>query len=171
MFRLKFSAAVCLAALCSVPLHAQSITGSIVGTVVDPGRLAVPAANVTLVNAGTAEKRVISTGETGGFVFSGLQPGEYNLTVEAGGFKRYEKRGMNLTAAETLAAGQIMLEVGAVSEFVEVTAEGATVQTASMERAGISKVESAIASTPTASPARRRAAGTRPRTTSWPATS
>ena len=117
--------------------HAQSISGSIVGTVVDPGRLAVPAANVTLVNVATGEKRQMATNETGAFFFGSLQPGEYNLGVEAGGFKRYEKRGMNLSAAETLAAGEVVLEVGAVTEFVEVTAQGATVQTASAERAGI----------------------------------
>lgn len=104
---------------------------------VDPGRLAVPAATVTLVNAATGEKRRMTTTETGNFFFGGLQPGEYSLGVEAGGFKRFEKRGLNLTAAETLAAGEVALEVGAVSEFVEVTARGATVQTASAERAGI----------------------------------
>jgi hypothetical protein len=116
---------------------AQSIFGSIVGTVVDPGHLAIPAANVTVLNVATGEKRQMATNETGRFFFGSVQPGEYNLSVEAGGFKRYEKRGLNLSAGETLAAGEMILEVGAVTEFVEVTAQGATVQTASAERAGI----------------------------------
>ena len=107
------------------------------GTVVDPGRLAIPAASVTLVNVATGEKRQDGDQKNGAFFFGSLQPGEYNLGVEAGSFKRLEKRGLNLSAAETLAAGQIVLEVGAVAEIVKVTAEGAAVQTASAERAGI----------------------------------
>src|SRR5207247_4030353 len=61
----------------------------------------------------------------------------YRLSATSQGFKRYERTGINLTAAETLRVGDVMLEVGAVNESVTVAAQGATVQTASAERAGV----------------------------------
>jgi hypothetical protein len=116
--------------------YAQSIAGSIVGAVVDPGDLAVPAAKVTLTQTATGAVRTVETGAQGDFVFGTLQPGEYSLRVEAPGFKALHRTGMQLSAAERLPVGRLRLEVGTVSESIEVTARGAVVQTASAERAG-----------------------------------
>ncbi|MBI3680172.1 MAG: TonB-dependent receptor [Acidobacteria bacterium] len=118
-------------------LCAQSITGSITGNVLDPTDLAVTGARVTLRQAATGAARETLTDATGRFFFGSLQPGQYDLVIEAPGFKRLERRAIRLTAAETLGAGDLRLEVGAVSESVFVTAQGATVQTQSAERAGV----------------------------------
>jgi hypothetical protein len=117
-------------------LCAQTITGSIVGSVVDPSDSSVAGASVTLVQVSTNAQREVKTGERGEFVFSGLQPGVYNLSVTSSGFKRYEKRGLALSAQEALAAGTLALEVGTLTDAITVTAQGANVQTASAERAG-----------------------------------
>ena len=117
-----------------VMLDGQIITGSIVGNVVDPAHSAIPNATVTLVNGATGEQRLVKTTETGRFFFGGLQPGEYQLTVEAQGFKRLEQRAINLIAAETLPVGDLGMQVGTITESVEVTAQGSAVQTASAER-------------------------------------
>jgi hypothetical protein len=123
----------------------QTITSSIVGSVVDPSNLPVPGAGVTVVHVSTGAERQVLTDDRGDFVFTGLQPGEYRLAVMSQGFKRYEKVGIMLSAQETLPVGTLALEVGAVAESITVTAQGAAVQIASAERSGTilgSQVES-----------------------------
>jgi len=120
----------------SFTLAAQSISGSIVGTVTDPADLAVVGAKATLTQVATGAVRSAVTDERGDFVFGTLQPGEYALKIEMAGFKSLQKLSIQLSAAERLPVGSLRLEVGAVAESVEVTAQGAVVQTASAERAG-----------------------------------
>ncbi len=120
----------------TVAAFCQTITGSIVGSVVDPTDLPVSGATVTLVQSATGVEREIKTDERGNFAFNILQPGEYQLAVTMPGFKKLEKRGVFLSAAETLPVGALKLEVGAVADKVTVTAEGVAVQTASAERSG-----------------------------------
>jgi hypothetical protein len=117
-------------------LSAQTITGSIIGTAKDPSGLAVAGAHVVLTQTATAAKRESKTDARGEFVFTSLQPGEYSVSVGSSGFKTVEKRQIILSASEILSVGELILQVGAVSETVTVTAQGATVQTASAERAG-----------------------------------
>lgn len=103
----------------------------------DSSGLAVAGAEVILTQPATGAARKLTTNERGGFVFSNLQPGEYDLVVSASGFKSVERKGVRLTASEILALGDIVLEVGAVNERITVTARGAVVQTASAERSGV----------------------------------
>ena len=126
-----------LAAVLVLPASGQTITGSITGSVLDSAGLAVAGAEVVLTQTATGATRKLTTNERGGFVFSSLQPGEYDAVVTMSGFKSVERKSVRLTASETLSLGDIVLEVGAVSERITVTAEGATVQTASSERSGV----------------------------------
>ena len=126
-----------LLSLVALSLPAQSVTGTIVGTVVDPSGLAVGKADVTLVQPATGLERRTTTAETGSFAFPALSPGQYNLTVKRDGFKQSERRNLNLTASETLTVGDVQLQVGSTTESVTISAEGATVQTASAERSGV----------------------------------
>jgi len=118
-------------------VSAQSVTGTITGTVKDSANLPVAGASVSLIQTATGSERQTPTDVRGDFVFSSVAPGEYRLSATSQGFKRYERTGINLTAAETLRVGDVMLEIGAVNEAVTVAAQGATVQTASAERAGV----------------------------------
>ncbi|MFN7935561.1 MAG: carboxypeptidase-like regulatory domain-containing protein [Bryobacteraceae bacterium] len=124
-----------LGVLCRV--DAQTITGTIVGTVRDPSGLAVAGASVTLTQAATATLRESKSDGKGDFTFTNLPPGAYALSVKAAGFKVAERTGLNLSASETLPTGDIALSVGAVTETVTVQAQGAVVQTASSERSGV----------------------------------
>ncbi len=65
----------------------QSVTGSISGVVIDPNGAVVPAAEVTLVNDQTKDKRNQPTNEAGRFNFPSLQPGVYTLRIEHQGFE------------------------------------------------------------------------------------
>jgi hypothetical protein len=116
---------------------AQSVTGTIVGAVFDPSGAAVSQAGVVLKQPATGLERRTVTAENGAFAFASVAPGEYQLLVRRDGFKQAERKNLNLTASERLSVGDIVLEIGNTSESVTVTAEGATVQTASSERSGV----------------------------------
>ncbi len=133
----RLAAALLLLAASALPCMAQTITGSIVGSVVDPSGLSVVDADVSVVHVATGVARQMKSDERGDFTFGSLQPGQYMLTVTAAGFKSLVKQQIMLSAAETLPVGRIALEVGAIADKVTVTAEGVAVQVASSERASV----------------------------------
>ena len=120
----------------SALIQAQNITGSISGTVRDNTGAVIPNAVVKLELPATGLTREVATSDKGDFVFTALYAGEYKLSAHANGFKRLERSGVTLTAAEYLSVGDLALELGSVGETVTVTAQTDTVQTASAERSG-----------------------------------
>src|SRR2546421_11844686 len=103
----RLAAALLLVGAIGSTLPAQTITSSIVGTVVDPSNSTVAGADLALRQVSTGAERRMVTGAQGNFVFSNLVPGEYVLTVEAPGFKRIERKGLMLTTYETFSVGEI----------------------------------------------------------------
>ena len=67
----------------TAPAPAQTETGQIAGTVVDPSGAVVPNAKVTLTAVATGVKRTAETNTAGLYVFPSLVPGEYEVKVEA----------------------------------------------------------------------------------------
>ena len=122
--------------LASGPAAAQTVTGTISGTVVDASDSAIAGAAVTITNAKTGDKRVVTTNESGGFSVPALQPDVYTLKIEHNGFRALERRNVVLSANETLALGRIALDVGQVTEVVTTVAEGATVEKESSDLTG-----------------------------------
>lgn len=116
---------------------AQSSTGTISGRVLDPTGQAIPAASVTLTKQDTGDTRTFSSDSTGEFVFTSLQPGTYDLSVKVSGFKNLDKKSIALSASEHAAAGDLRLQVGSVSESIEVKAEAAPIQSVSSERSSL----------------------------------
>lgn len=113
---------------CGTVTHAQTITGSISGAVMDSSGGMVPGATVTLTSEKTGQSRGSATNNEGRFNFAALQPGTYALKVERQGFQALEQRGVILSANENLALGDLKLQPGQVSETVSVTSEGAIVE-------------------------------------------
>jgi len=111
------------------PLHllAQVGTSDVLGTVTDTSGGLIPNATVTIKNVGTSATRSTTTSERGDYIFSVLPNGSYSLTVEAAGFKRYTVT-FDLSSG-TRARYDANLEVGTVSETVEVSAGAAVLQT------------------------------------------
>src|SRR6185503_4699775 len=127
--RLQLAALAILLALgASGPALAQTITGSISGTVTDPNGSVIPGATVSLVSEKTGQTRSAATNSEGRFNFAALQPGSYSLKVEQQGFQTHEQREVILSANENLALGDIKLQPGQVSETVSVVSEGAIVE-------------------------------------------
>jgi len=112
-------------------------SGSIVGTVTDNTGAVVPGAAVTLTHQETGVIRSVQSDAQGDFSFNAVPPGAYNLTVGHAGFKKYERKNINLPPNERLPVGPVQLAVGELSETISVTAEGSSVQTASSERSGL----------------------------------
>lgn len=105
-------------------------SGAIAGSVTDPSGAVVGATTVTIVNDATKniERTVVTTGD-GLFSATLLPPGKYTVTIKAPGFKSHsEKVEVLLTQTTRL---NVKLEVGAVSETVEVTATANRVNTES----------------------------------------
>src|SRR3954452_7330527 len=123
--------------LASASLNALTITGTILGTVTDPSGAAVANADVTLTQTATSAQRKTKTLSDGNFTLYALEPGDYNLSISAQGFKSVEKTGLQLTAAERLSAGTLVLQLGQTSESVTVKADIAVVQTESGEKSGV----------------------------------
>jgi len=124
------AAIVCAAFLSLVvcgSLLAQSDTAQISGFVKDPTGSVVPNATVTVTNEATGLERKTQTNETGYYVVSNLPPGSYTVTVEATGFKKFI-RSQNRLEPNLPRTVDVTLEVGAVTETVEVTASVAAVQ-------------------------------------------
>ena len=110
------------------------MSSSIVGTVVDPSGAAIVGAPVTLTNAGTSATRPGTTDSAGTYRFQNVEPGTYNITVKASGFKSEVQTGISVLADETHNAGKMILQLGAVTESISVSAEVAQVQLASSEK-------------------------------------
>ncbi len=119
-------------------LSAQS-NGSITGTVKDTKGGVVPAATVTVTDAAEGVHQTTRTNEAGIFVFPQLPPGTYVLTAEMQGFKKLEKNEVVLPVASNINMGDLLLDVGSVSETITVEAEAGQLQveSASGERSDI----------------------------------
>ena len=128
---------VSLVSLAPSPLAAQSVSGSLSGTVVDPTHQVVPGATITLVSELTRETRTTVTNEVGVFVLSAVKPGTYTLRVELSGFSTYERQNVILPPNESRSAGTIQLTVGNVAESVTITAVSPIVQTTSSEHSAL----------------------------------
>jgi hypothetical protein len=125
-------AAVLLVWLFAVNASAQTVTGSMSGTVVDSTGQVVPGANVTVVHENSGEERNTVTNEVGNFVLPSLTPGPYTIRIALAGFKPLEVKANVVQGNNRLAVGSIKIEVGQFSEAVTVSSVGqflATTQT------------------------------------------
>ncbi len=119
----------------AVGLFAQGTTSRVLGVVQDPSGAAVPGATVRLVNEGTQVSFATRTSESGTYVFEAVQPGRYTVEVEAPGFKKFLARGTPVSIGQP-ATVNVTLEVGAVTEQIEVSAAFELVQTSTSGNIG-----------------------------------
>ncbi len=106
----------------------QTVTGTITGTVVDATGAAAPNVAITATQVNTNLKHKAQTTEAGVYTLNFLPVGDYNITAEASGFKTATLGPFRLEVNQTVRE-DIRLEVGQVSERVEVSASAATLQT------------------------------------------
>src|SRR5215510_2242418 len=109
-------------ALCASSLLAQSSTGTatMVGAVTDSAGSIIPGAKVTVTNKGAGFVFTSVSTSEGTWYIPNLNPGSYQLKIEAAGFKAYVQDGISLRTAEQPRI-DVRLEVGSVTETVMVT--------------------------------------------------
>jgi hypothetical protein len=105
--------------------NAQTGTSTIRGEISDAQRKMVAGATVTLKNANVGFSRSQTTSAAGGYSFELIPPGDYTLEVEAKGFKKSVRNVSALIGSVT--AADVQLEVGVVSELVQVEGTAAIV--------------------------------------------
>src|SRR4051812_36567489 len=112
----------------ATPLAAQTVTGSLVGHVADPANAAVVGVKVVAAEIARGVSRDAVTNEDGNFTISSMDPGTYKVTIERAGFKTFIAD--NVTVAITPPVRvDARLEVGAVTESVQVTANAVEIKT------------------------------------------
>jgi hypothetical protein len=114
----RLAMAVCVL-FAAQALHAQG-NASVVGVVNDSSGAIVPGALVTITNEGTGLQQSATSDSGGRYNFPRLPIGNYAIGVVASGFKKVQQTGINLTAEQALTVN-FTLEIGQVSEQVEVT--------------------------------------------------
>ena len=133
--------ALLLAAFASIGLLGQGLTGNLTGSISDQSGAPVAGAQVVLTNVSTNQVRSLQSDSNGDFTFTQLLPSTYKIQVTSSGFKRYEQTDIGLTATERLVLKRIELQLGELSQTIEVTAETARLQTQSSERSGLISLE------------------------------
>jgi len=131
----KLALLVCALTLFTAGLFGQTVASSVVGTVVDPSSAVVPNAPVTLTENDTGAVRSAASDGSGVFRFLNLVPGTYSVTVKVTGFKSLTQTQVVVEANQTRDLGKLTLDLGNTTDTVSVTAEAATIQLASSEKA------------------------------------
>ena len=107
---------------------AQTGTASLIGEVTDAQKSVLPGATVTLTNAQTNISQTTVSDDRGGYRFSNVPPGRYELKVELAGFKTSLISDVQLQVDST-ARQNAVLELGGVTETVQVTSEAPILNT------------------------------------------
>lgn len=120
--------ALLLLVLAPTNADAQTTNAAIVGDVSDESGALVPGANVTVTNLSTGVQREIQTNERGAYRAYPVQPGTYDVAASSEGFKTRLRTGIVVEVAATVKV-DLSLELGQVTETVEVTGQIPVLQT------------------------------------------
>ncbi len=133
--------------LCSLALYAQVSTSRLTGTIQDASGAAVPGAKVSVRNDATGETRATTLSDSGVYTFDALPTGVYTVDVEAAGFKKATLKANEVRIGQPTTVN-VTLEVGAVTESVEVSGASEIVQTSTSGNYGNILTEKTITDLP-----------------------
>jgi hypothetical protein len=122
------AAAVSLAFLILVPASFGQGRAALAGKVADSQGAMVPSATVTATQTKTGTQAVVTTNQTGEFVFPSLPASTYSISVTAPGFKTYNQVGIVLQADQSVTA-DVTLQLGGTSQTVTVNADQVQIDT------------------------------------------
>lgn len=121
-------AALWLAHVVPQPAQAQVLYGSIVGSVTDSTGAIVPGALVKVTQLETNQSREVVTNESGGYTLSTVPAGTYDVSITKSGFRAFSAQKIAVRL-NTVVRVDAALDIGMVSETVQVTGQGAALQT------------------------------------------
>jgi len=118
-----------LVALFTVTLAlSQFERGTISGVVSDTAGGAMPNVAISIINSATNIAVKVTSTSTGEFNVPNLQPGDYRIDISSPGFKHFVESGVHVTAGSTVRE-DVQLQLGQVSESIEVKAQAVQLQT------------------------------------------
>ncbi len=121
-----------LALASSMP--AQVFTGTITGTITDPNAASISGATIRATNEANGDTRTATSNAAGLYTLSQLPPGSYEISAEMTGFKKSVQKEVRLSVNQTIELN-LGLQLGEVSQTVEVTAGVSMLDTQSANRA------------------------------------
>src|SRR5262249_38610049 len=125
----QVTALLLLLTLGAVAVFAQAgSSGTIVGTVTDPGGAVVTNATVTITDKDTNDTNKVTTNSAGQFTVPSMKPGRYEIRISKQGFQTAVMKDQTVEIGKQLTAN-VTLKVGVVTEEVTVTAEAVQLQT------------------------------------------
>ncbi len=122
---------LCLAA----PATAQRDMGTILGAVTDPSGAAIPGASITIVEESTGVTDLVESDAAGNYIRPLIKPGTYTVSAETAGFKKGVQTGVLVQSSSRVQAN-FVLEIGQVTETIEVTAQPPALQTETTQMGG-----------------------------------
>src|SRR6202158_5028081 len=117
-----FAVLLCVFVLSAPEAYGQAVYGSISGTVTDPQGAGVVGARVVITDVTKGTSVETTTNESGNYTVLHLIPYTYKVHVEATGFKAYDVPSV-LVQVDTSARVNAQLQVGAITQSIEVTGE------------------------------------------------
>ncbi len=114
-------------------IQGQATTATVYGNVTDGSGAQIAGVPVIIVNEETGSVQTATTSAAGEFTFNFLPIGRYSLTITASGFKEQTESGLELTAGQGVRRTYV-LEIGAVTEKVTVTAGTPLVNTVNAQQ-------------------------------------
>ena len=127
--------AICILAISTACLVGQTVSSTLVGTVMDPASAVIVGADATLKDQDTGATRNVKTGAEGLFRFVDIGAGNYTLTVKAAGFKTRVQANIEVQTSATRDIGRVSMELGNISDQITITAEAAAIELSSSEKA------------------------------------
>ena len=110
-------------------LHAQEFRGTVLGRISDPQGAAVPGVTVVVTNEKTSVGQATLTESDGAYAVPFLIPGVYRVEAEMPGFQKVARSGITVAIGQKVAVN-IQLQVGGVSETLEVQGNASLLDTA-----------------------------------------
>lgn len=127
-FRPSLPVLIVLIALSSAALLRADVTGSILGVVRDRSQAVISGARIVVTNVQTNLKQETTSGPDGSYRVLALPAGTYQLSVTAAGFRTFTEKDIVVKVNDELRF-DVTLDVGNVTEKVEITANAVQVQT------------------------------------------
>lgn len=115
--------------LAAPAIYAQGGFGAIRGSIKDSSGAIVPGVKIAAVDVSTGTRNDALTDSEGNYTLPRLKPSVYQISAEANGFKKLDRKGIALRVSDNLTL-DLVLEVGALNETVTVTGEAPLLRTA-----------------------------------------
>jgi len=128
--RFSFAHMFAVIAMLAIPALCQDISGKLQGNVLDQSGATVVAATLTATNEESGLSFHTTSGADGAYSFESLPPGDYRVSCDVPGFKRFESAGNTISAQRTSTL-DIRLSLGQVSQTLEVESAATQVDTVS----------------------------------------